>query len=257
MNTHVALEQHNIEIQRNLEWWQRKPLLQRIYRDFHELIAKQTLPKEAGLTVELGSGIGSIGDVLPHCIKTDLFDNPWIDQTENAYKLSFENNSVANLILFDVLHHLEHLGNALSEFERVLIAGGRLIIFDPCISLFGWLVYGLAHHEPVGWRQPIIWDAPSDWSPDSNRYYAAQGNATRLFVRGEHRNDLKKWEILRVQRLSAISYALSGGYSKPQMYPDYFYPLLKRVDCLCDLFPSLFATRILIVMQKSDSRSSI
>ena len=63
--------------------------------------------------------------------------------------LTFADESVANLILFDVWHHLEYPGTALAEFQRVLAKGGRLVIFDPAMGLLGRAVYGLCHHEPL------------------------------------------------------------------------------------------------------------
>ena len=51
--------------------------------------------------MELGSGIGNIKSVIDSAICTDIFDNPWIDQVENAYRLSFLDNEVSNIILFD------------------------------------------------------------------------------------------------------------------------------------------------------------
>jgi SAM-dependent methyltransferase len=245
----LALQQHDAEIHENLRHWGRKPVLRRIYRGFHEVIASQTLSRDAGITVELGSGIGNIKDVLPHCLRTDLFDNPWLDQTENAYKLSFDNGSVANIILFDVFHHLRYPGRAFSEFQRALIPGGRVIIFDPCVSMLGLIVYGLLHHEPVALFDQIQWQPPQGWTPDDDSYYAAQGNAYRTFWRSDLERSLPGWRVVERQRFSAISYVLSGGYSKPQMYPDVMYPFMRGVDRVCDLMPRLFATRALVVLE--------
>jgi hypothetical protein len=41
-----------------------------------------------------------------------------------------------------------------------------------------------------------------------------------------------------------------GGYSKPQLFPDGFYPFLENLDRVFNLFPSLFATRMLVVLKK-------
>ena len=92
------------DILKNQQRWQKKPILRTIYRGFHEEIAKQLSTLEQPLVVELGSGIGNIKDVIPHALRTDLFPNPWLDQTENAYKLSFDDGTVSDLILFDVFH---------------------------------------------------------------------------------------------------------------------------------------------------------
>ena len=81
---------------------------------------------------------------------TDLFPNPWIDRVESAYNLSFSDNSISHLILFDVWHHLEYPVNALKEAHRVLTSGGTLIIMEPAMSVLGRIVYGKFHHEPLG-----------------------------------------------------------------------------------------------------------
>ena len=153
---------HNWEIQANIANWKRKPVLREIYRAFHEEIANQLADRSAGLVVELGSGVADITEVIPNCVRTDLFLNPWIDQVQNAYSLSFEKQSVSNLILFDVFHHLRYPGTALNEFRRVLIPGGRVIIFEPCISVLGFIVFGLLHKEPMALGEQIHWNAPDD-----------------------------------------------------------------------------------------------
>ena len=250
---HRDIVQHNEEIQKNLEHWNSKPVLRKIYLEFHELIAKNLAGNTTGLTVEIGSGIGNIKEVVPGCIRTDLFPNPWIDRVENAYSLSFPNVSVSNLILFDVFHHLRYPGTALKELHRVLLPHGRVVIFEPCLSVVGLLVFGFFHHEKLGLNDTIQWFAPSDWSPNNVDYYAAQANATRIFIRGEFRKELHEWRVVKARRLSAVSYVASGGYSRRQLYPDAAFPIMRVVDRVCDRLPSLFATRLLLVLEKRDS----
>lgn len=249
------LERHNDEIHENAVAWERKPTLQRCYKQFHELIASHLSRLPQGKVVELGSGIGNIKETIPECIRTDLFENPWLDQIENAYALSFEDGSVADLILFDVFHHLRHPGFALQEFARVLKPGGRVHIFEPRISLLGRLVYGTCHPEPIGWRDPIEWEAPRDWSPGQIDYYAAQGNATRLFVLGQDMDQWSGWRLVTCEQRSALAYVLSGGYSKPQLYPTAAYPLIKRLEQCADWLPAVFATRLLVVLEKASSEA--
>jgi SAM-dependent methyltransferase len=244
------VEQHNVEIQRNLLSWQRKPVLAAVYRDLHEKIAAHLMTGSAAVSVELGSGIGNIRDVIPNCVRTDLFPNPWIDRIENAYALTFADASVANLILFDVFHHLRYPGSALEECWRVLVPGGRVILFEPCLSLLGYCVYGALHPEPLGLRAPIEWAAPPAGSGSTHDYYAAQGNATRIFLLGEHAAGLERWKRIKIARYSAISYVASGGYSGPQLYPGRALGLMRCIDAACDWLPALFATRLLVVLEK-------
>jgi SAM-dependent methyltransferase len=254
MNSTAALplEQHNIEIQRNRAAWARKPLLQEVYRGFYRQIAERIDVNKPGLIVELGSGMGSIKEVIPQCITTDLFPNPWLDRQENAYRLSFASGSISHLILFDVWHHLRYPGNALREFQRVLAPGGRLILFEPAASWFGKLVYQIFHHEPVGMSDAIEWDAPDGFSADDAGYFAAQGSATRLFWWGEAKNRLAGWRLHEIRPLTSFAYLATGGFSGPQLGGRPVYRLMNWFDRAARHFPRVFATRLLIVLEKED-----
>ena len=245
----VPLSQHNVEIQRNRAVWARKPLLQETYRDFYRQIAVRIDPGIPGLIVELGSGMGSIKDVISQCITTDVFPNPWLDRQENAYRLSFAPGSISHLILFDVWHHLRYPGNALREFHRVLAPGGRLILFEPAASWFGKLVYQVFHHEPVGMADFIEWDAPVGFSADDAGYFAAQGSATRLFWWGEAKNRLDGWQLKELP-ITSFAYLATGGFSGPQIGGRAVYRLMSQLDRAATHFPRALATRLLIVLEK-------
>jgi len=246
----LSVNLHQDLIEKNQEYWNRKPILRTLYGDFYRLIAKQLSNIPDGKIVELGSGLGNIHDVIPECIRTDLFPNPWIDQVENAYQLSFADESVSDLILTDVFHHLKYPGTALNELQRVLRKGGHVIMLEPCISMLGLLVYGVLHDEPIAITKEIEWFASETWKPENIDFYAGQGNATRIFVRSGYRSKLKAWRNVETIRLSAIAYTASGGFSKPQLYPTFLLPFIKRLEKVLDLFPALFATRLLVILEK-------
>lgn len=246
----MDIELHQEFIRKNNKHWNRKPLLKILYNDFYRLIAKHLSHLPASQPVELGSGLGNIKEVIPACLRTDLFPNPWIDQVENAYKLSFKNESISDLVMTDVFHHLKYPGNALQEFYRVLRPGGRVIMLEPYISLLGLIVYGVFHQEPVGIRQKIEWLAPRGWSAKDIDYYAAQGNATRIFTGNGFHFELNTWRAIKTIRLSALAYVASGGYSGPQLYPNSIVFFIKGLEKILDLFPSLFATRVLVILEK-------
>jgi SAM-dependent methyltransferase len=246
----IEVGQHNLEIQANAEYWRRKPLLQKIYRDFYNEIAGELTSDLPGETVEIGSGIGNLKTVVPDALATDIFPNPWLDRIENAYAMSFADGSVANLILFDVWHHLEYPGTALSEFHRVLAPRGRLVIFDPAMGMLGRVVYGLFHHEPLGLRKEIRWRAPAGFSPAEMTYYAAQGNAHRIFYSGEGAAELNEWRIVRRSLFAGIPYVASGGFRGPQLYPERLLPALRIVERIASRLPAFFATRLLVTLEK-------
>jgi SAM-dependent methyltransferase len=247
----LPLAQHDVEIQSNRLAWQRKPELRAVYRAFHELIASRLERGVPGQVVELGSGMGSIKEVIPDCVTTDLFPNPWLDRRENAYRLAFGDAGLSNLILFDVWHHLRYPGTALREFRRVLAPGGRVVVFDPAISLTGRVIYGLFHHEPVAMRLPITWEAPAGIRPEDADYFAAQGSATRVFWRREAPERLAGWEVLEARPLPSFEYLATGGFSGPRIGGPAMFRLWRGLDRSLARWPNLFAARLLVVLKRT------
>ena len=243
----TPLEQHQAEIQENLRFWRDKPLLQEIYAGFYRRIIGQIDTAIPGRIVEIGSGIGNLKAHLPGSITTDLFPNPWLDLACDGYELPFRSGSLSHLVLFDVFHHLRAPKAFFYEAGRVLGPGGRVVLFEPYISLASYPVYGLLHHEPVGWSKKIFLGESLARPRD---YYAAQGNATRLFFRGQSPGWLDGWNVARAEAFSAFSYVFSGGYSKPAMYPLKWLPTLQRLDATLSRWPRLFAARCLVTMTR-------
>lgn len=249
----VKICQHDLEIQENRAHWERKPVLKKVYHDFYQQIARWTTGVSIdGVTLELGSGMGNIKEVLPGCLTSDLFPNPWLDRVENAYALNWPDKALGNLILFDVLHHLQHPGRAFAEMARVVRPGGRVIIFEPGMGLLPRLIMRLFHHEPLGFGQTIQWDAPQGFDPAAHPYYAAQGNSWRVFVHGEglSQHVLKDWNVLNLGREPGWCWLLCGGLRGPQLYPDKLLPLVKLLEKVLRLAPSLFAARLLVVLER-------
>lgn len=246
-----SIERHNREIQENLKSWDRKELLRLEYRRFYREIESFLNKEIQGKTAELGSGIGKIKEIIPDCILTDLFLNPWIHQQESAYALSFEAASLSNLIIFDVWHHLEYPGEALKEFHRVLKKGGRVIIFEPAMGLMGKIVYGCFHPEPLGLLKEISWKASKEVNLNETQYYAAQGNAWRIFRNNNESEKINSlMRIQKVKTFSALNYLLSGGFSGRQLSPTSWRRIVQKLETFLDLFPFLFASRMLIVLEK-------
>jgi SAM-dependent methyltransferase len=241
---------HREQILRHHAHWDHKPALRKAYHDFYRLIASQLSNLPHSKVVELGSGIGSIKDVIPQCLTTDMFPTPWSDQVENAYQLSFQDEAVSDLILVDVFHHLQYPGTALDEFHRVLRPGGKVIMLEPCIGALGSLVFGLFHQEGLKFNHVIEWNAPAGQSLESPDYYTSQGNATKIFLGKSYREQLKIWNHIEVIRLSALAYLASGGYTKPQLLFNQAFPLIKATERWFDVLPALFATRMIVVLTK-------
>jgi len=247
----TALEQHQIEIQRNRAAWEGKTLLREIYAGFYERIVGLIDHRIAGAVVEVGSGIGNLRGRLPGAIATDLFPNPWLDLVCDGYELPFGDGSVSHLILFDVFHHLRAPMAFLGEARRALAPGGRVIVFEPYISAMSYPVYGLLHHEPVALKGEIDMARRLERPRD---YYAAQGNATRMFFADGRRDGdtaprVEGWRVFHAEAFASFAYLLSGGFSKPAMYPARLLKGMECVDRKLSRWPKFFGARCLVGLQ--------
>jgi SAM-dependent methyltransferase len=243
------IEEHQRQIQENLGYWNAKPVLREVYREFHQIIAENLCDME-GETIELGSGIGNIKEVIPHCVRTDLFPNPWIDRQENAYALSMADNSGANLILFDVFHHLEYPMNAMQEFHRVLKPGGRLLVFDHAMSITGWIFSRFVHHERAGFFKPYHLQIADRGTTKNAGYYADHANAYRIFEK-RFRDFLGgQWDLVQVIKLPALKWIASGGYRGPNLLQPWCKNVFSGVESILETIPGLFALRLLAVVEK-------
>ena len=248
----TPLEQHNVEIHENRASWRAKPLLREIYAHFYRMIRDRLPRGRQGAVIEIGSGMGNIKEWIPECVTTDLFPNPWLDRVESVYRLTCADGSASAFVLFDVFHHLRHPGAALAEMRRALEKGGRVILIEPDMGALGRLIFGKFHHEPIALDDKIEWAAPVGWNPDEHGYYAAQGNASRVFVNGELREKLAGWRVLEVKRMPAFSYIGSGGFRGPQLYPRIALPLVRALENVFALLPAVFSTRLLIALERHD-----
>ncbi|MGO8925441.1 MAG: class I SAM-dependent methyltransferase [Limisphaerales bacterium] len=239
----APLIQHQTEIERNLRAWNDKSLLRKIYAGFYRRILALIDPAIPGRIVEIGSGIGNLKTHLPAAVTTDLFPNPWLDLACDGYELPFRKGSLSHLVLFDVFHHLRAPNAFLLEARRVLAPAGRLILFEPYISLASYPVYGFLHHESVALRSPI---SQAESLPRPRDYYAAQGNATRLFFRQEIPGWPEGWRKFHAEGFSCFYYLLSGGYSKPAFYPARWLEGLQKLEATLSRWPRVFGGRCLL-----------
>jgi SAM-dependent methyltransferase len=241
----TPIGQHAVEIERNADVWRRNPLLRRVYDGFYDRLLALVDPAVPGRLVEIGSGIGNLKARVPRAVATDLFPSPWLDVVCDGYRLPFGDGRVSHLILVDVFHHLQTPAAFFREAHRVLAPRGRVILLDPYISLASFPVYAWLHHEPVAWLSPID---PRETPRGTGGYYAAQGNATRVFFGREKAAWLANWHCLHASASAEFSYLLSGGFSRGAWYSDRHLDGLRRWDARLSRWPRLFGARCLVAL---------
>ncbi|MGA8749352.1 MAG: class I SAM-dependent methyltransferase [Pseudolabrys sp.] len=228
--------------------WDGKPLLRRIYNDIYDRIAAACV---RGTTLEIGGGIGQFKSRFPGVIATDIQSAPWLDLVTDAQKLPFAAGSIANIVMVDVLHHIEFPLLFLQEAERVLAAGGRLVMAEPAITWGSSLFYRLLHHEPV--RMGV--DPLTVGRPDAGRdpYDSNQAIPTLLASRDRKRlaELLPSLRVVRTDWFSLWVYPLSGGFKPWSLLPDrvggFILGLERKLEPVLGRF---FAFRLLTVMEK-------
>jgi ubiquinone/menaquinone biosynthesis C-methylase UbiE len=236
---------------KNRKIYQNKDLIKIIYNNYYKNIKKYIYLSDKKKILELGSGGGNIKKVIKECVTSDQFKNKNIDRIENIYKINFKKNSISNIILIDVFHHLQFPGLALKEMHRVLIKNGRIIFIEPAMGLIPRIIYKIFHYEPNGFNLKINWNHIPKKIPSLNQYFAAQSMPWRAFFLKEL-NLRSRYKIKLIKPFSDFTFLLSGGYSYIALYPKILYSMIKLIDkILTSISIRIFSARMLIVLEKN------
>jgi SAM-dependent methyltransferase len=245
MLDHKKIDYKNRKIYKN------KDLIKIIYNNYYKNIKKNIYLSDKKKILELGSGGGNIKKVIKECITSDQFKNENIDRIENIYNINFKKNSISNIILIDVFHHLQFPGLALKEIHRVLIKNGIIIMVEPAMGFIPRIIYKIFHYEPNGFNLKINWNNTPKKIPSLNQYFAAQSLPWRAFFLKEL-NLRSKYKIKLIKPFSDFAFLLSGGYSYKAFYPKFLYSLIKLIDkILTSISIKIFSARMLIVLEKN------
>src|SRR5947209_4729587 len=164
------------------EIWTSKKLLKLVYDDYYHRIAEACVP---GITIEIGGGIGQFKEFSPEAISSDIQCSPMIDVVADAQRLPFRTAAVSNIVMLDVLHHVEFPALFFEEALRVLRPGGRCIMIEPGITWGSSAFYRLFHIEPVDMKaDPLIKGSPD---PLKQPYDSNQAIPTLLATRDKMR----------------------------------------------------------------------
>lgn len=229
--------------------WKNKKILRIIYSGWYKKIIKDL---KRGKTLEIGSGIGNFKKFNPGIISSDIVPCEWLDKCIDAHKIPFSKNSLANIVMIDVLHHLTNPLRFFQEAYRVLETGGKIILIEPFPSPFSLVAYKFFHPEPFIFNVNVFSRQKSQHNKqpwESNQaipfllFFKQLDKFNKLFK--------GKFKIIKREKFSFILYPLSGGFENKQLIPDWLFPLVSIIEKL--LFPlgSLLAFRCYLVLQKT------
>jgi SAM-dependent methyltransferase len=228
--------------------WNSKPSLRAVYIDIYQRMLAKTVP---GPILEIGGGSGNFKATVPNAVSSDIVLAPWLDVVCDAQRLPFADSTFANIVMMDVLHHIEHPVRALTEAWRILRQGGRLIACEPAITPISGIFYRLMHPEPVDMSANPLTDGPITAGRDP--FESNQAIPTLLV--GRFCDALKQAVpglcLVSVDRFSFLAYPLSGGFQPWSALPaPMANPLLALEWRLRHMIGRLAAFRLLVVYEK-------
>jgi SAM-dependent methyltransferase len=228
--------------------WNSKPSLRAVYTDIYQRMLAKTVP---GPTLEIGGGSGNFKATVPNAVSSDIVMAPWLDVVCDAQRLPFADSSFSNIVMMDVLHHIENPVRALAEARRVLRPGGHLIACEPAITPISGIFYRLMHPEPVDMSANPL----SDGTITAGRDPFESNQAIPTLLIGRFRKALKQavpgLDLASVDRISFLAYPLCGGFQPWSALPVAIAnPLLALEWKLRRVIGRLAAFRLLVVYEK-------
>lgn len=234
---------------RHRKIWEKKKILREIYTDWYKKIISD-LKIPSGKTVELGGGSGNFKEFFPDAISSDIEKRDWLDMTFDAHKMPFENNSVSNIVMLDVLHHLHNPVMFLKEACRVLESKGRIIMLEPFPSPVSFIVYKLFHPEPFFLNADYF--AKTELK-DKDPWDSNQAIPYLIFFKHFDKfNEMfgNDFAVIRKEKLSCVIYPLSGGFENRSLIPDFLTGFFLKLEKLSYPVRDLMAFRCYIVLEK-------
>lgn len=211
-----------------------KTSLRLLYHETYERY-RSTLARcpTEGIAIELGAGAGFVREVIPEILTADVIPYRSVDLVFDATRMPFADDSLRFIGMLNVFHHIPDVAAFLSECQRCLKPGGRLLIVD---QYPGWLskwIFRYLHHEP--WNPET-----SDWSfPSSGPLSGANGAlAWIVFIRDRVLFE-QRFPGLRMKQMTThtpLRYWLSGGLKSWNLIPGWLWKpacLLDRMMLAC------------------------
>ena len=233
--------------------WEQKSVLRRIYNE--EFFARLLSFRKDGVSVEVGAGPGFFKHKLPSVISTDIVWCPWLDAVADAQKLPFRSSTVTNIFGVDMLHHIASPMTFLIEAQRILVPGGRLILVEPWVTPFSYLIYRYLHQEDCDlWARP--WELSDSSATPGKKAFDGNQAIPYLLFGPRHRSQtfsaLPALTPVVIEPFCLFAYLLSMGFKPMNLLPRVLYPAVSKIEKVTmPLWRPAAALRVFLVLEKS------
>lgn len=234
--------------------WEQKPVLRRVYQDeFFERMLVQRKP--GGISVEVGAGPGFFAAFAKDVLATDLVACPWLDVVTDAQRLPFQDESLSNVFGLDMLHHLARPMEFLLEASRVLAPGGRLILIEPWITPFSYLIFKFFHQERCDLSETISTGSGQAFAAQKSAFDGNQAIPYLLFGRRscfKTLGSLPRVKLAALEPFCLFAYLFSGGFNHVGLLPEFLYPTVSKLErATLPLWRRFASLRVLLVLEKT------
>jgi SAM-dependent methyltransferase len=222
---------YSAEIQRQRDVWLSKPVLRLLYNHWYSQCAGFFSSERP--VVEIGAGSGNFKSYYHDVISTDVFPSgSWIDVVMDAHALALAPNTTGNVIVFDVLHHLQRPLDFLRRAVASIKPGGRLVVCEPALSPWSRFVYGVFHHEPVDDKWDLFGLDGQPPHEDLRHEFANAAIPELLFWRNRERTArlLEPCRLVHAKKVGFLLYPLTGGFGYRSYVPSIGFATLQKLE---------------------------
>ena len=223
-----------------------KPFLKKLYIEWYSIFKKECESLKHETIIELGSGGGFLKEIMPDVRTSDILELPDNDLTFDALNMPFENESIGAFLMVDVFHHVPDSFKFLTEMQRTLKPGGKIIMNEPWNSGWGRAIYKNFHHE--------TFNPAGDWTIPSSGPMSDANGALPWIV---FKRDIKKFEtqfpdliVKTVKPHTPLRYLLSGGVSMRSLVPQNSFRLISGIEKLLSPITRWFSMFATIIIEK-------
>lgn len=170
--------------------------------------------------LEIGAGAGTSSIFLSdhHINRTDLIDsNPRLVRAGvDAHQLSDEDETYDSVIAVHTLHHLADPIQSLSEMLRVLKPTGRIILIEPYVSPFSYLIYKIFHPEDTSiYLSKKHFKKQTKKDPSVGNQLIGQTIFNRKSMRSDLNDVLDNRFLVEKHYRDFLAFFSTGGINKP------------------------------------------